>query len=235
VLQGSRIRQLVWIGALCALVTWLAIQAVGRASASMAAQCVSEGSSAAPNGAWLENARARHRVGVSVARKAQAAPLHVTWSGFRTVTFEETLVDAAKALHGRVTCSKLPTESCGVTYPGDLSVSVSGSLRWTGSKGNSFPLRTGRTVGSFQSFSGGKRPVRYPRGTFVGQSLAHFKRALGSRARRERPEHNAAVGYYLVGPHGRTLWGWGDSRTGIIAIGLAESLAGAKFDWQFEG
>jgi hypothetical protein len=75
----------------------------------------------------------------------------------------------------------------------------------------------------------------FPRHTFVGESLARFRRSLGKGGRPEKPEHNAAIGYYLVGPHGRTLWGYGSSDTGVELIGLAESFAGARSDWGNEG
>jgi hypothetical protein len=75
----------------------------------------------------------------------------------------------------------------------------------------------------------------FPRHTFAGESLARFRRSLGNSARPESPEHEAAIGYYLVGPHGRTLWAWGTNSAGVILIGLAESLAGAEVDWGYQG
>jgi hypothetical protein len=239
VIQTHRIKRwLVWVGAVLALVAWLAVASAGDANGSVAAQCVSKCVKCSRThfgGSSLAVACATDDLGFGRIRRAQPATLHVTWSGFRGIKFGEKLVDAAKALHGRAACSELPVDRCGVVYPGDSTVSVSGSLRWEGSNGNRFQVRAGRAVGSFQSFASGERRVEYPLGTFIGQSLADFRRELGSGARRERPEHNAALGYYLVGPHGRTLWGWGDRQTGLVAIGLAESLAGARFDWSYEG
>jgi hypothetical protein len=118
-----------------------------------------------------------------------------------------------------------------VYYTGE-PVSISGSMRWEESGGLRFQVRSGRTVGSFQDLSG---RVTFPRHTFIGESLARFRRSLGKGARPENPEHEAAIGYYLVGPHGRTLWAWGSRSAGVIAIGLAESLAGAEVDWSNEG
>jgi hypothetical protein len=155
----------------------------------------------------------------------------VTWSGYRGVEFGEPLAVAARKLHGRVESDEPRSDANFVYYAGE-PVSISGSMRWESSGGVRFQVRSGKEVGSFQGLSGS---VTFPRHTFVGESLARFRRSLGKGARAERPEHSAAVGYYLVGPHGRTLWAWGSSSTGVQAIGLAESLAGARIDWGAEG
>jgi hypothetical protein len=148
---------------------------------------------------------------------------HVRWSGFHGVKFGEPLSAAAKKVHGKVMSDMPRSDARSVYYPG--LVAIKGSLGADG-------YRSGGTVGSFQAFS---ERVIFPHHTFVGESLARFRRALGKGARPERPEHNAAIGYYLVGPHGRTLWAWGSSDTGVVAIGIAESLAGAEVDWGYEG
>jgi hypothetical protein len=163
---------------------------------------------------------------------ARTATAHVRWSGFHGVKFGEPLSAAAKKLHGTVRSDEPRSDARYVSYPGPM-VAISGSMRWEGSDGLRYQVRSGRTVGSFQALGEG---VTFPRGAFVGESLARFKRSLGKGARPQRPEHNAAVGYYLVGPHGRTLWAWGSKTTGTVtAIGLAESLAGARVDWGNEG
>jgi hypothetical protein len=118
-----------------------------------------------------------------------------------------------------------------VDYP-DALVGIGGSMRWEESGGFRFPVRSGTTVGSFLTTS---QRVLFPRHTHAGEPLARFRRALGAGARPERPEHNAAFGYYFVGPHGRTLWAYGSGDTGVAVIGLAESLAGAELDWTNEG
>jgi hypothetical protein len=156
---------------------------------------------------------------------------HVRWSGFHGVKFGEPLSAAAKKLHGRVTSDMPRSEAKGVEYP-DALVGIGGSMQWDEYDGVRSGVRSGSTVGSFLSTS---ERVMFPRHTFFGESLAKFKRALGSGARPERPEHNAAIGYYLVGPHGRTLWAWGSQRYGVELIGIAESLAGAEVDWGYEG
>jgi hypothetical protein len=156
---------------------------------------------------------------------------HVRWSGFHGVKFGEPLSAAAKKLHGRVTSDMPRSHAKGVNYP-DALVGIGGTLRWEESYGYRIPVRSGTTVGSFLSTS---ERVMFPRHTFFGEPFAKFKRALGKGARPERPEHNAAIGYYLVGPHGRTLWAWGSQRYGVELIGIAESLAGAELDWTNEG
>jgi hypothetical protein len=156
----------------------------------------------------------------------------VRWSGYHGVKFGEALSVAAKRLHGKVESDEPRSDAHFLNYPGAL-VAISGSLRWEGSGGLRYQVRSGRTVGSFQGLSG---RVTFPRRTFMGESLAQFRRSLGKGARPEKPEHNAAIGYYLVGPHGRALWAWGSSSTGVVeAIGLTESLAGARVDWGYEG
>jgi hypothetical protein len=154
----------------------------------------------------------------------QQARAHVRWSGVLGVKFGEPLSAAARKLHGTVGSDEPRSDARFLNYPGEL-VAIKGSLGADG-------YRSGRTVGSFQAFSEG---VIFPHHTFVGESLARFRRSLGKGARSEKPEHNAAVGYYLVGPHGRTLWAWGSGSTGVVAIGIAESLAGAEADWGYEG
>jgi hypothetical protein len=49
----------------------------------------------------------------------------------------------------------------------------------------------------------------FPHHTSMGESLARIKRSLGSGVHPEDPERNAAIGYYLVVPRGRTLRGGG--------------------------
>jgi hypothetical protein len=156
-------------------------------------------------------------------RLAAGPKAHVRWSGFHGVKFGEPLSAAAKKVHGRVMSDMPRSDARSVYYPG--LVAIKGSLGADG-------YRSGGTVGSFQAFS---ERVIFPHHTFMGESLARFRRALGKGARPERPEHNAAIGYYLVGPHGRTLWAWGSGDTGVLAIGIAESLAGAEVDWVYEG
>jgi hypothetical protein len=137
-----------------------------------------------------------------------------------------------RLLAGRPTADEPRSDANFLSYPDEL-VSISGSMRWEGSGGLRYQVRSGRKVGSFQGLSG---RVTFPRRTFLGESLAQFRRSLGKGARPEKPEHNAANGYYVIGPHGRTLWAWGSSSAGMVeAIGLAESLAGARIDWGYEG
>jgi hypothetical protein len=156
----------------------------------------------------------------------------VRWSGYHGVKFGEPLSVAAKRLHGRVESDEPRSDANFLDYTG-APVGISGSLRWEGSGSLRYQVRSGRKVGSFLSTSG---RVMFPRHTFVGESLAQFRRSLAKGARSERPEHSAAIGYYLVGPHDRTLWAYGSSDTRVVqAIGLAESLAGARFDWGYEG
>ncbi len=146
--------------------------------------------------------------------------------------FGEPLSAAARKLHGRVESDEPRSDARGVDYP-DALVGIGGSLRWEEAGGFRVPVRSGTMVGSFLSTS---ERVMFPRHTFAGESLARFRGALGKGARPERPEHNAAIGYYFVGPHGRTLWAYGSSSTGTVGlIGLAESLAGAELDWTNEG
>lgn len=156
---------------------------------------------------------------------------HVRWSGFHGVKFGEPLSAAAKKLRGRVTSDEPRSDAKGVDYP-DALVGIGGSMRWEEYDGLRGGVRSGSTVGSFLSTS---ERVMFPRHTFAGESLASFRRVLGKGARPERPEHEAAIGYYLLGPHGRTLWAWGSNEFGIAVIGLAESLAGAEEDWGYEG
>jgi hypothetical protein len=156
---------------------------------------------------------------------------HVRWSGFHGVKFGEPLPAAAKQLHGRVTSDEPRSDAKGVNYS-DALVGIGGSMEWEEYDGVRSGVRSGSTVGSFLSTS---ERVMFPRHTFAGEPLAKFKRALGKGARPERPEHNAAIGDYLVGPNGRTLWAWGSSDTGVAVIGIAESLAGAETDWGYEG
>jgi hypothetical protein len=156
--------------------------------------------------------------------EASAATAHVRWSGYHGVKFGEPLSAAARKVHGRVASDEPRSDARFLDYPGAL-VSIKGSLDPEG-------VRSEGTVGSFQGLSA---RVVFPHHTFIGESLARFRRSLGKGARPERPEHNAARGYYLVGPHGRTLWAWGASSAGVIAIGLSESLAGAEADWGYEG
>jgi hypothetical protein len=156
----------------------------------------------------------------------------VTWSGYRGVTFGETLKAAAGKLHGTIKSDEPRDNANLFFYPGDSSVYLYPSLRDN--------IRSGTIVGSFESALGigsasGGEGVMYPLGTHVGESLAAFKRALGPGARPEIPEHNAGVGYYLVGPNGRTLWGYGSHGGPIGNIGLASSLATARYDWGYEG
>lgn len=164
--------------------------------------------------------------------QASRPKAHVRWSGFHGVKFGEPLSAAARKLHGWVESDRPRSGNWSVSYP-DALVGIGGALRWVESYGQRFRERSGREVGSFLSASG---RVMFPRHTFAGESLARFRRSLGKGARPERPEHNAAIGYYLVGPHGRTLWAYGSASTGTVdLIGLAESLTGAKYDWGFEG
>lgn len=157
---------------------------------------------------------------------------HVTWSGYHGVKFGEPLKAAARRLHGKAKSDEPRSDAKFVDYPGGL-VAIFGSLRWEGSGAFRAQVRSGRKVGSFLTLS---RHVIFPHHAFVGESLARFRRSLGKRGRRERPEHNAAVGYYLVGPRGRTLWAYGSRSTRRVeAIGLTESLAGARVDWSAEG
>jgi hypothetical protein len=148
------------------------------------------------------------------------------------VVFGELLSAAAKRLGGTIGTDEPRSDDRFLTFPGDTATSIAGSLRSEVVGGTRSLTRSGPTVGSFSSVSA---RIRYPRGTFVGESLARFKRVLGHGARPERREHNAAIGYYLVGPQGRTLWGYGTSQNGVLAIGLAESLTGARIDWSNEG
>lgn len=179
---------------------------------------------------WLPVASANARP--TPARLLAVRPrAHVRWSGFHGVKFGEPLSGAARRLHGTVESDEPRSDARFVDYP-DALVGISGSLRWESSGDLRFQVRSGREVGSFLSTSG---RVMFPRHTSAGESLARFRGALGKGARPERPEHNAAIGYYLVGPHGRTLWAWGSSDTGVTVIGLAESLAGAELDWTNEG
>jgi hypothetical protein len=160
---------------------------------------------------------------VPVASAVGGPHAHVSWSGFRGVEFGEPLSAAAKKLGGRVESDEPRSEARSVNYP-DALVGIAGELR--------SEVRSGSTVGSFLSTS---ERVIFPHHTFAGESLARFRRSLGKGARPERPEHSAAIGFYLVGPHGRTLWAWGSKDTGVLVIGLAESLAGARIDWGYEG
>ena len=179
---------------------------------------------------WLPVASANDRPTADHLR-AGLPTAHVRWSGYHGVKFGEQLSAAAKKLHGRVASDEPRSDAHYLSYPGEL-VAISGTMRWEGSGGLRYQVRSGRKVGSFQGLSG---RVIFPRRTFIGESLARFRRSLGKGARPEKPEHNAAIGYYLVGPRGRTLWGWGSSSDGVVAIGLAESLAGARVDWGNEG
>ena len=171
---------------------------------------------------WLPVASANERPAPDRLQARQHAKAHVRWSGFHGVKFGEPLSAAAEKLHGRVTSDEPRSDSKFLDYPG--AVSISGSLGADG-------YRSGGTVGSFQAFSAS---VIFPHHTFVGESLTRFRGSLGKGARPEKPEHNAATGYYLVGPHGRTLWAWGTNSTVVFAIGIAESLAGAELDWGAE-
>jgi hypothetical protein len=180
---------------------------------------------------WIPVAAANGRTAPEPLRVGRATKAHVRWSGFHGVKFGEPLSAVARELHGRVGSDEPRSAARFVDYPAAL-VGIGGSLRWEESSGVRFQDRSGTTVGSFLSTS---ERVVFPRHTHVGESLARFRRALGKGARPERPEHNAAIGYYLVGPHGRTLWAWGSSDTGVAIVGLAESLAGAKLDWSNEG
>jgi hypothetical protein len=175
---------------------------------------------------WLPVASANDRP-TPTRLQAVQSKAHVRRSGFRRVKFGEPLSDVAKRLHGTVRSDEPRSAARFVDYP-DALVGISGSLRWESSGSLRFQVRSGREVRSFLSTSG---RVMFPHHTFAGESLSQFRRALGKGARPERPEHNAAIGYYLVGPHGRTLWAWGSSDTGVAVIGLAESLAGAELDW----
>jgi len=173
---------------------------------------------------WVPVASAAGRPVPELLQARQHAKAHVRWSGYHGVRFGEPLSEAARKLHGTVMSDEPRSDSRFLNYPGDL-VAIKGTLDGDG-------YRSGGTVGSFQAFSEG---VIFPHHTFVGESLTRFRRSLGKGARPETPEHNAATGYYLVGPHGWTLWAWGTSSTGVAAIGIAESLAGAEADWSYEG
>lgn len=175
---------------------------------------------------WLPVASANNRY--TLAHRHGTA--HVKWSGYHGVKFGEPLSAAARRLHGSVKSDEPRSPALSLEYPG--LVAVLGSLRWEASGELRSPYRSGPNVGSFEAFSG---RVRFPHRTFVGESLGRFRRSLGKGARPERPEHSAAIGYYLVGPHGRTLWGWGARSTGVFVIGIAESLGGAEIDWGYEG
>jgi hypothetical protein len=180
---------------------------------------------------WLSVASANDRPSPDRLSTRQHAAAHVRWSGFHGVKFGEPLSVAARTLDGRVTSDEPRSDARGVDYPGAL-VGIGGSMRWEESGGIRFQVRSGGNVGSFLSTS---PRVKFPRRTFAGESLARFRRSLGKDGRPERPEHEAAIGYYLVGPHGRTLWAWGTRSAGVIVIGLAESLAGAEIDWGYQG
>jgi hypothetical protein len=155
----------------------------------------------------------------------------VTWSGFHGVTFGEPLSDAARRLHGTVRSDEPRTDARFVYYAGE-PVSIGGSMRWQSAGGIRFQVGSGETVGSFLALSD---RVIFPRHAFIGEPLSRFRRSLGKGGRPERPEHNAATGYYLVGPHGRTLWAWGQNDVGVESIGLSESLEAARSEWGYEG
>jgi hypothetical protein len=170
-----------------------------------------------------------------VAAPSQAASTapQVTWTGYRGVTFGESLQAAAKTLHGTVKSGALTSTPNSLIYPGEENtVDVLPSLVWLDDNVGRHQSRASNTVGSFWSI-GNREPILYPLGTFDGQSLAKFKRALGAHAHRFEPAVSSETGYYLVGPHGRVIWGYGDSA--INAIGLASSLSDAKFQWRIEG
>jgi hypothetical protein len=181
---------------------------------------------------WVPVASAHaHRPTLDRQQAKRAGWAHVRWSGYRGVQFGEPLSIAARKLHGRVRSDEPRSDAWSLVYPGGR-VSIGGSLQWEESGGFRSQNRSGSTVGSFLTAS---EHVMLPRHTFVGESLTRFRRSLGKGARPQRPEHNPAIGFYLVGPHGRTLWGYGSRETGLAYIGIAESLAGAKFDWGYEG
>lgn len=168
----------------------------------------------------------------ALAAESRTAQLNVTWSGYDGVSFGEALTAAARTLHGTVASDAPRSNDKFLAYPGAGLVAISGSLRSETESGIRVISRSGPDVGGFLSRS---RRVRFPDDTHADESLTQFKRALGSGIRPERPEPNGATGYYLVGPHGRTVWAYGDSRDGILVIGLAESLAGARHDWNDQG
>ena len=76
----------------------------------------------------------------SVLASSSPTTLSVTWSGFRGVTFDESLSAAAKKLHGKIESDEPRSDAKSIVYPAE-EVAVNASLRWQSSDGVRFQDR----------------------------------------------------------------------------------------------